>query len=337
MSATGNRDAAEEKERGAARHLPVLLREVLSFQEPRSGQRYLDATLGLGGHAAAMLRKAADAGAKDVQLLGLDRDASALTIARERLAPFGQAAHIRHSLFSACETEFTGMRSLGWTGIDFALADIGVSSLQLDEAERGFSFSADGPLDMRMDQGRGKSAARLVNEAPVARLKDMIRDFGEDPLAGRISRAIDDARVKKRIESTLELARIVERAYPASWRASARNHPATRTFQALRMAVNDELGELERFLRSVVDLLLPGGRLAVITFHSLEDRMVKRFFREEAASCLCPPHTPFCVCGHQARLRILTRKPLPPSPEEIAANPRAGSAKLRVAEKIGHE
>jgi 16S rRNA (cytosine1402-N4)-methyltransferase len=229
------------------------------------------------------------------------------------------------------------MRPQGWAGIDFALADIGVSSLQLDEAERGFSFSADGPLDMRMDRSRGQSAATLVNQTPAAGLREIIREYGEEPMAGRIARAIDDARAKKRIESTLELARIVQRAYPAKWMATSRNHPATRTFQALRMAVNDELGELERFLRSAVALLNPGGRVAVITFHSLEDRIVKRFFRTEAASCLCPGHVPLCVCGHTASLRILTPKPLRPSQEEIAANPRAASAKLRVAEKLGRE
>jgi 16S rRNA (cytosine1402-N4)-methyltransferase len=328
-----------EKREGdtATRHVPVLLKEVLSFQNPRSGQRYLDATLGLGGHASALLRNAATSGVTDVQLLGLDRDASALALARVRLAPFGQAVHTRHRPFSDCEAAFVDMRSHGWTGIDFVLADIGVSSLQLDEAERGFSFWANGPLDMRMDQSRGKNAATLVNETPVARLMEIIRTYGEDPMAGRIARAIDDARAEKRIESTLELARIVERAYPAKWRATSRNHPATRTFQALRMAVNDELGELECFLRSAVTLLNPKGRVAVITFHSLEDRIVKRFFRTEAASCLCPSHVPVCVCGHKASLRILTPKPLGPSREEVAANPRAASAKLRVAERVEYE
>ena len=314
-------------------HVPVLLREVLSFLEPAAGQRYLDATLGLGGHSEAMLRRAAEAGAADVRLLGLDRDAAALTLARERLSPFGPAALTSHSRFSDCDA---ALAEHGWPGIDFALADIGVSSMQLDQAERGFSFSADGPLDMRMDPGQGQSAQALVNSAPVTRLRDIIREYGEEPMAGRIARAIDDARAEKRIESTLELARIVEKAYPAKWRATARTHPATRTFQALRMAVNDELGELETFLQKIVPLLRPGGRVAVITFHSLEDRMVKHFFREEATGCRCPRSMPVCVCGHTPSLSVLTRKPVCASGEETAANPRAGSAKLRVAEKVRH-
>jgi 16S rRNA (cytosine1402-N4)-methyltransferase len=212
-----------------------------------------------------------------------------------------------------------------------------VSSLQLDRADRGFSFMADGPLDMRMDSSRGVCARTLVNEAPVQKLRDIIKEYGEDPMAGRIARAIDDARAKKRIESTLELAQIVERAYPGKWRATSRNHPATRAFQALRMAVNDELGELETFLRSAASLLRSGGRLAVISFHSLEDRMVKHFFRDEATGCRCPRQVPYCICGHTASLAVLTKKPVEPSESEAAANPRAGSAKLRVAEKIGHD
>lgn len=318
----------------ASLHTPVLLEAVLSFLEPETGQRYLDATLGLGGHSEALLRKAARGGAADVQLLGLDRDANVLGLARERLAVFGGSVFTRHSRFSDCDS---ALDELGWQGVDFALADIGVSSMQLDVAARGFSFSADGPLDMRMDAGQGQPVSVLVNSAPVSRLKDIISVYGEDPMAGRIARAIDDARSEKRIETTLELARIVERAYPAKWRASSRNHPATRTFQALRVAVNDELGELESFLKKIVPLLRPGGRVAVITFHSLEDRMVKHFFRDEATGCRCPRHVPVCVCGHVPSLSVLTRKPVCASGEEAAANPRAGSAKLRVAEKVRHD
>ena len=314
-------------------HIPVLLDEVLSFFSPRPGWRCLDATLGLGGHSEAMLRKARHVGVEDIELLGLDRDAEALELARQRLVSFGRDVHTRHGAFSICAE---AVAELGWTGLDFVLADIGVSSLQLDRAERGFSFMADGPLDMRMDNSRGCCAATLVNEASVVRLRDIIKEYGEDPMAGRIARAIDDARSQKRIETTLELARIVERAYPAKWRACSRNHPATRTFQALRMAVNDELGELESFLRSAVALLRPGGRIAVISFHSLEDRIVKHFFRDEATGCRCPRHVPYCICGHKAALAILTRKPVEASNSELAANSRAGSAKLRVAEKSGH-
>jgi 16S rRNA (cytosine1402-N4)-methyltransferase len=317
----------------ANRHAPVLLREVLSFVRPASGHRYLDATLGLGGHSEALLQKAARSGASDVRLLGLDRDAAALALAEKRLSCFGQAASTGHCRFSDCDAILAGY---AWTGLDFVLADIGVSSMQLDTAERGFSFSRDGPLDMRMDAGSGQPASALVNTASVARLRDIIREYGEEPMAGRIARAIDDARAEKRIETTRELAGIVERAYPAKWRAASRNHPATRTFQALRMAVNDELGELDAFLQKIVPLLRSGGRVAVISFHSLEDRMVKHFFRREASGCLCPPYAPACVCAHEPSLSLLTRKPLCASQEETAANPRAGSAKLRVAERLPH-
>lgn len=315
-------------------HIPVLLREVMAFFEPRPGWRVLDATLGLGGHSLAMMAKAREDGIADVRLLGLDRDQASLSRARERLTCFGAAVHTWYGCFSDCDL---AVREAGWDGVDFALADIGVSSVQIDTPERGFSFLADGPLDMRMDPGRGQSAETLVNEAPVAVLRDLIRNFGEDPMAGRIARAIDDARAESRITSTLALARIVEKAYPTKWRATSRNHPATRTFQALRMTVNDELGELETFLGKAVSLLRPGGCLAVITFHSLEDRMVKHFFRSEATACRCPTQVPICVCGHRASLEVLTRKPVGPSPEEAASNPRACSAKLRVARRLDHE
>jgi 16S rRNA (cytosine1402-N4)-methyltransferase len=317
----------------AALHSPVLLQEVLSFYQPQSGQRLLDATLGLGGHSEALLSKARQAGAADVELLGLDRDREALALATERLAPFGAAVHTAHSAFSACGRE---LEALGWRELDFVLADIGVSSLQLDSPERGFSFRQDGELDMRMNRSTGRSARRLVNEAPVSRLREIIAEYGEEPMAGRIAKAIDDARSAGEITGTLHLARIVEQAYPAKWRAKARNHPATRTFQALRMAVNDELGELDMFLRSIVPYVRPGGRIAVIAFHSLEDRLVKRFFRDEAVGCRCPKQVPVCVCGRTASLTVLTRKPLTASAEEAAANPRAASAKLRVAERLPH-
>lgn len=315
------------------RHISVLLEEVLSFVEPRQGMRFLDATLGMGGHAEAVLRKCALHGIADAELLGLDRDTDALCLARRRLEPFGERVLTCYSAFADCDA---ALEQAGWDGVDFALADIGVSSMQIDEGGRGFSFMVDGPLDMRMDTGRGQSAAALVNTAPVARLKDIIRDYGEEPMAGRIARAIDDARARKPIEGTLELASIVEQAYPAKWRATSRNHPATRTFQALRMAVNDELGQLEDFLSKIVGLLRPGGRVAVISFHSLEDRIVKHFFRDEATGCRCPSHVPICICGRTPNMKVLTRKPVGPAPEEAAANPRASSAKLRVAEKVSH-
>lgn len=324
-------DRAPDTQPVATGHISVLPDEVLSFWQPRPGARVLDATLGLGGHAEAILQKSRDADCDDVELLGLDRDARSLARAAERLAVFGNAAHTAHCLFSDCDQALAGH---GWDAVDFALADIGVSSVQLDVAGRGFSFLADGPLDMRMNQGSGKSAADIVNDAPVEHLRGIIGEYGEEPMAGRIARAIDDARRAGRIESTLALARIVEMAYPAKWRAMARKHPATRTFQALRMAVNDELGELERFLVKANALLRSGGRLAVITFHSLEDRMVKHYFRDEATACRCPKHFNRCFCGHTASLKVLTKKPVCPGERELAANPRASSAKLRVAEKL---
>ncbi len=318
----------------AQKHIPVLYREVLSFVPLHPGVRFFDGTLGLGGHAEGMLRLAEKAGLDDAALLGLDRDLEAIAYAQERLAPFGSRVSIRHCCFSECAE---ALDAQGWDAVDFALVDIGVSSLQIDDAGRGFSFVHDGPLDMRMDTTQGQPASALVNKASVAQLKEMIAHYGEDPMAGRIARAIDDARARRPITTTAELAEVVDQAYPAKWRATSRNHPATRTFQALRMVVNDELGELQRFLEHIVPRLRPGGRVAVITFHSLEDRMVKHYFREQALSCVCPSHVPVCICGTVPQLSVLTRKPLSASAEELAFNGRAGSAKLRVAEKLRHE
>ncbi|WP_092153349.1 16S rRNA (cytosine(1402)-N(4))-methyltransferase RsmH [Desulfovibrio legallii] len=314
-------------EQGPARHVPVLPAQVLEALAPRPGGRYLDGTLGLGGHAAAVL-----AAAPGAELCGLDRDAEALELARERLAPFGSRAHFFHCRYS----EFAqALDELGWDRVDGALLDIGVSSLQLDEAERGFSFHSDGPLDMRMDPQPGlPSAWHWVNRESFARLKECIATLGEEPQAGRIARVIVEARQKASIDTTGELAALVEKAYPAAWRARARRHPATRTFQALRMAVNDELGELRRFLDAILGRLALGGRLAVITFHSLEDRMVKQAMRHWAEGCRCPRHVPVCVCHHVPEVRLLHKKPLQADAEELARNPRASSAKLRAVEKI---
>ena len=311
-------------------HVSVLLNETVDALRPRSGGRYLDGTLGMGGHSFTLLERAGD----KAELCGLDRDTQALEIARRRLAPFGEHVHLFHTRYSAFQT---ALDELGWPSLDGAMIDIGVSSLQIDSAERGFSFNADGPLDMRMDQQSSDDmpVSRLVNRARVEELRDIIERYGEDPQAGRIARAIAEARIQKPIETTRELAALVERAYPAAWRAKARNHPATRTFQALRMAVNDEIGELERFLDAILERLVPGGRVAVITFHSLEDRVVKQKMRTWAQGCLCPKHLPVCVCHHQPEVLLVTPKPICPSEREVLLNPRAGSAKLRVAEKLG--
>ncbi|MDL2272673.1 16S rRNA (cytosine(1402)-N(4))-methyltransferase RsmH [Desulfovibrio sp. OttesenSCG-928-I05] len=311
------------------RHVPVLLREVLECLAPKAGGLYLDGTLGLAGHAQAVLDAAPGA-----RLLGLDRDEEALELAAARLAPYGDRARLAHGRFSDFEDrldEIYGTSAM----LDGALVDIGVSSLQIDSPERGFSFMHDGPLDMRMDPGCGAApASRLVNQASFDVLKDLLEELGEEPQAGRIARAVIKAREREPITGTAQLAAIVEAAYPPKWRATSRNHPATRTFQALRLAVNDELGELKSFLTRIVPRLAVGGRLAVISFHSLEDRVVKNFLRAEATECICPPHIPLCVCGHKATLRVLTKKPLCASAEEVRANPRAGSAKLRAAEKL---
>lgn len=287
----------------------------------------MDATVGLGGHARAIL-----SAAEGVSLLGLDRDERALEEAAARLGEFGDRVTLRRMRFS----EFPmALEEIGWDGLDAVLADLGVSSMQLDDPERGFSFLADGPLDMRMGAADGLApAARLVNKASFEELRRIIGEYGEDPMAGRIARAIKSAREKAPIETTARLAAVVEAAYPAKWRALARNHPATRTFQALRMAVNRELDDLAAFLARIVDYLRPGARLAVISFHSLEDRMVKQAFRREAAGCVCPPEAARCVCRGMPRLAVLTKKPVTASANEIAVNSRSRSAKLRVAERL---
>lgn len=322
------------QERDAADlHIPVLMKETLAALQPvlDAGRdrpvRILDGTLGMAGHSSAMLRAAPMA-----ELCALDRDEEALELARRRLEPFAGRAHTYHCRYSQFEE---ALDDLGWDRVDAVLLDIGVSSLQLDEAERGFSFYGDGPLDMRMDQHSGApSAWHWVNRESFDRLKECIATLGEEPQAGRIARAIVDARQKSPIDTTAQLAALVEKAYPPAWRAKARRHPATRTFQALRMAVNDELGELRRFLDAILGRLSLGGRLAVISFHSLEDRMVKQTMRYWAEGCRCPRHVPVCVCHHVPEVEILYKKPVQADDDELAINPRASSAKLRAVEKI---
>jgi 16S rRNA (cytosine1402-N4)-methyltransferase len=255
-----------------------------------------------------------------------------LALAEQRLKRFCGQVNFFHCRFS----DFCGaLDELGWEKIDGALIDIGISSMQLDSAERGFSFLHEGPLDMRMDRDGGEKAAQdFINRASMTDMRNIIARYGEDPQAARIARAIANAREKAPITTTTRLAEIISGAYPARWRAAARNHPATRTFQALRMAVNNELEELAGFMERIVDRLSVGGRLAVITFHSLEDRMVKHRLRDLAQECVCPRHVPRCVCGHKAKVRALTKKPIIPQPGEIKANPRAASAKLRAAERL---
>jgi len=312
----------------ATLHTTVLLHEVIEWLRPGPGGRYLDGTLGMGGHSLALMERAGPG----AELAALDRDARALALAGERLAGLGDRAHLFHLPFSRFEE---ALDTLEWETVDGAVLDLGVSSLQLDEAERGFSFLSDGPLDMRMDPESGPSAADLVNTLKHGDLARIIRAYGEDPLAGKIASAILKAREKEAITRTLRLAEIVRLAYPPKMRHTARNHPATRTFQGLRMAVNRETEELEHYLETIVGRLAPGARVAIISFHSLEDRAVKRAFLAAARGCHCPSHQLHCTCGGVPSLKVLTRKPQTPSDKETARNPRSRSAKLRVAERLG--
>jgi len=302
-------------------HQPVLYHETIKAINPRSAGRYVDCTLGAGGHAYGIL----EASPPDSQLLGLDLDPQALTLARERLAPFGDRVTLMQRSYTDLKVVLT---SLAWEGVHGILLDLGLSSMQLDTPERGFSFRNDVPLDMRFNPDAPLTAAELVNDLPEDELADVIYRYGEEPRSRRIARAIVAARP---VKSTGELAEIVARVIRS--RKKAGIHPATRTFQALRIAVNHELDAIEQVLPQAVEALVPGGRLAVISFHSLEDRIVKQFFRRESQNCLCPPRQPVCTCGHQASLMEITRKPIRPSEAETSQNPRARSSRLRVAEK----
>lgn len=295
--------------------------------EPGRGGLFVDATVGLGGHSEALLE-----GNDDVRVLGIDRDADALALAVERLHRFGARFRPVHANFrelaDVLERESPNEPLAG------LLADLGVSSMQLDEAERGFSFTREAALDMRMDRSRGETAADLVNTMEEGALADLIYEYGEERASRRIARAICRARDRGPISTTTELADLVARASGIP-RHKQRIHPATRTFQALRIAVNGELDGLDRFLEdAVTTLVAPGGRIAVITFHSLEDRIVKRTFNALSGQCSCPPGFPVCICGARRRIRLLTRKPVIASDREIDVNPRARSAKLRSAERL---
>lgn len=309
-----------------ASHIPVLLKEVLEYLNPKSGGIYIDGTLGLGGHTGEILKRSSP----DGRVIGMDRDPDALRIAKERLREFEDRVELIHGNFSDMG------RVAGEVGIkevDGILLDLGVSSFQIDTDQRGFSFMRDAPLDMRMDTTGGITAADIVNNYSLEELQTILWEFGEEGYSRRIAREIVKARETARIETTKELARIVEMSIPRKdWPESI--HPATKTFQALRIAVNDELGSLERGLKEGLGLLKAGGRLCVISFHSLEDRIVKNRFRNWEAACVCPPSFPVCRCGKVKVARVLTKKGIKPSEEEIKGNPRARSARLRVAEKV---
>ena len=306
-------------------HTPVLLEEIVAWLGPAGPGLLVDATLGLGGHAAALL--SAQPG---FTLLGLDRDPEALALAAEALEPFSGRVQLVAATFDRLPAVLAELEAPAPVAV---LADLGCSSLQLDRPERGFSFQQDGPLDMRMGPD-GPSAADLVNHAEPGALMRILWDWGEERRARAIVRAIVARRLRAPITSTGELSGLVA---DVVGRRTGRIHPATRTFQALRIAVNDELGQLERFLEPAARSLRPGGRLAVISFHSLEDRITKHTLRRLEGRCTCPPDLPRCVCGARATVRVLTPKPIRPEPDEVESNPRARSARLRVAARLHEE
>ncbi len=307
-------------------HIPVLLDAVLEYLLPEgaplSAARAIDGTVGAGGHSAALL----EAGVGE--LLGLDLDPAALALARAALAPYGDRAHLAHASYVQMADE---AHQLGWESVDFILLALGLSSMQLDTPERGFSFRHDAPLDMRFNtvSEANPTAAFLINTLAEDELADLFYHYGEERESRKLARAVVRARP---LATTGELAATIERASPR--RPGDKIHPATRVFQALRIAVNDELASVERALPIALDLLKPGGRLGVISFHSLEDRIVKDTFKLASTDCICPPHIPKCVCGHTASVRLITRKPITADDAEAAANPRSRSAKLRVVEKL---
>jgi len=305
-------------------HEPVMREEALSWLVVNKSGIYVDGTIGGAGHARAILEQT------EGRLIGLDRDADALTAARERLAPFGPRAVLVKANFADMGSV---LEALHIEKVDGVLLDLGVSSHQLDAVHRGFSFSKSAPLDMRMDQDSKLRAYDIVNHFAPAELEKIIRLYGEEKMAARIARAISRKRQIAPIETTVALADLVVSVMPASMRHQ-RIHPATRTFQAIRIAVNEELEAIAPGIESAINALAVGGRLGVISFHSLEDRIVKNTFRHLAATCVCPKDIPYCVCQKKAVVKILTRKAVEPSEEETRQNPRARSAKLRVAERI---
>ncbi len=322
----------EEQHRFRPRHIPVLLEEVLEGLQCHQKGRYLDGTVGGGGHTAAILEQH-----PDNRIIGLDRDAETLEVARKRLERFGKRVVLYHTRFEAFEDVLQAV--LSGEKLDGAVLDLGVSSLQLDEAERGFSFQHSAWLDMRMDResdgetGQTKTAYDVVNTYSAEKLADLFFTYGEERQARRIAKFIVAARADHPISRTTELAEIVYQSIPKRFHPK-KIHPATRVFQAIRIEVNEELQQLGETLERLVPYVRSGGRLCVISFHSLEDRIVKRTFVKLAKGCVCPPDFPACACGKQPSLRMMPRKPIGPSAEELVANPRSRSAKLRIAEML---
>ena len=306
-------------------HRSVLLDECIDALSIRPDGIYLDGTLGGAGHSLEICRHLTTG-----RLIGVDRDEVALRAAAERLKPFADRVTTVHSNFCEINTILDG---LGLDGVDGMLFDLGVSSPQLDDASRGFSYMADAPLDMRMDRGEALTASTVVNEWPQEELRRILYEYGEERYAPQIAAAIVRRRQQRPIETTLELVDVIRSAMPPQ-ALREKQHPAKRSFQAIRIAVNDELASVSRLMHDAIDRLNPGGRLAVITFHSLEDRIVKNAMQAAAKGCTCPPEFPVCVCGKKPKVRVLTRKPIVSGAQELAENPRARSAKLRVAEKL---
>jgi 16S rRNA (cytosine1402-N4)-methyltransferase len=304
-------------------HVPVLLDEVLAGLQPQRGGYFVDCTVGLGGHAAAILEKISPSG----RLLGIDADPEAIKLSQDKLSDYGEAVTLVNDNFANLEAI---CRRYHFHPVDGILFDLGVSSLQLDTAERGFSFHLDAPLNMRFDPGQGLTASDIVNSFSEQELAKLIEKYGEERHSRRIARYIVQNRP---IATTVELTRLVKQASGAPT-CRGKIHPATRTFMALRIAVNSELQNLELALKQTIGLLRPGGRLIVISYHSLEDRIVKQFMRDAASGCLCPPGTVICRCGHTPTLKLISRKVIKPTSLEMESNPRSRSAKLRIAERL---
>lgn len=302
-------------------HVPVLYQPIITALRPVSPGLYVDATVGAGGHAWGIL----DQSSPDGQLLGMDVDPRALELSHQRLHSFKNRYHLVHSSYTTLSSQ---LLALGWDHVNGIVIDLGVSSMQIDSPERGFSFLKDGPLDMRFDPSQPVSAADLINKSAEEDLANVIWKYGEERNSRKIARAIVYHRP---ISTTLELAKIIAHS---SGKAYHKIHPATRTFQALRIAVNHELQSLEDFLPEAIKVLSVGGRLAVISFHSLEDRIAKQYFRQESRDCICPPEQIDCQCGHKASIKEINRHPIEADDKEKLENPRARSAKLRVIEKI---
>ena len=306
-------------------HVSVLLDECLDGLNIRPDGIYVDGTLGGAGHSSQIAKRLTTG-----RLIGIDRDQVALKAAGERLAPYSDRVTLVHANF--CEIARV-LQDLGIPGVDGILLDLGVSSPQLDDGQRGFSYMADAPLDMRMNREDALSAYEVVNTWSFEELRRILFDYGEERYAPRIAEAICRRREEKPIETTLELVDVIRGAMPAA-ALREKQHPAKRSFQAIRIAVNDELGSVEKVMADAIPCLNPGGRLAVITFHSLEDRIVKNAMGDAAKGCTCPPNFPVCVCGKKPKVKLVNRKPITSTQEELNANPRARSAKLRVCEKI---